>query len=222
MNNKWQKLCLFLMILLLVGCSTAGKTKYSGFLNDYSRMQPSEEMKGLMVEEGPMEELQFYEAFMVDPVVAYLDPEVEQKIKPEKLDELVNLFHEELVLALEEAGYKVVDEPGENVLLIRAAITEIDPSMPLLNIHWSTTLAGWGTGGASLEAEFLDSKTGDRIFAIVDARKGRKFLNVKGEKRKIKAAVSNYAHGLTRYGHTKDAFEQWTGFLIDTLNEWKL
>ena len=63
-------------------------------------------------------------------------------------------------------NFEIVDKPGRGVLLFRSAITDILPNKVYLNIHWSTTLIGGGIGGASLEAELVDSVTKERILSF--------------------------------------------------------
>ena len=43
----------------------------------------------------------------------------------------------------------------------------------MLNIHWATKVTKAGIGGASIEAEFIDSVSQERIAALVDNRQGR-------------------------------------------------
>ena len=91
-------------------------------------------------------------------------------------------------------------------MLFRTAITDILPNKVYLNLHWSTTLIGGGIGGASLEAELVDSLTGERMLAFVDARKGKKL---------------NYTKGLTKWGHTKEVLGMWAKHMVKNLDELK-
>jgi len=92
------------------------------------------------------------------------------------------------------------------VLLLRTAVTDILPNKVYLNLHWSTTLIGGGIGGASLEAELVDSLNGERMLAFVDARKGRKL---------------NYTKGLTKWGHTKEVLGMWADHIVKNLDDLK-
>ena len=192
------------VLLLSVGCASV-ETQYSGFLNDYSAMKPSEVVEGLLVQKHPTKNIGDYEKFFVEPVEVRLheDAKGHDKVEPEKLEELSTYFYDQAVLALTE-GYTVVDKEGEGVLVVRAAITDAFASKPYLNLHWSTTAIGKGLGGASMEAEFIDAVTREQILAVVDARLGKRL---------------HYTKGLTKWGHTEDIINGWVKLLISTLGD---
>ena len=73
-----------------------------------------------------------------------------------KLDELCEYMDGAIREALGDR-YPVVDEPGPGVARLRVAITDIDKSNPVLNALPQMQLTGSGIGGASMEAELLDS-----------------------------------------------------------------
>lgn len=105
-------------------------------------------------------------------------------------------------------AYPVVYQPGVGVLRIRAAITDIIPANPLLNIV--TTAAVFiplDMGGAAMEAEFLDSVSNERLAAIVDRKQGSPLspLDIIG--------------GFTKWGHAKGAFDKWAKELREALDE---
>ena len=114
--------------------------------------------------------------------------------------------------------YPFVQEPGPDVLRIRPAITGVKESKPFLNTISSVLPIGFtisivkkgvtGThmsvGEASLEAEFLDSQTNERIAIVIDKRSGPKYKVFKGMK---------------KWGHAKDAFDYWAKRLRKFLDE---
>lgn len=200
MNFRKDFVFLF-CIMLLSGCATV-ETKYSGFLDNYDGMHPSTVVEGLLVDKHPTKNIGQYESFYVEPVVAYLSEDANgNNVDPEKLKELTDYFYTLAVDALNEK-YEVVDSPEEGALLIRTAITDVKANKPYLNLHWSTTLAGFGLGTASMEAEFIDISTKERVLAVVDARLGKR---------------THYTKGLTKWGHTKDIINQWVKLLIENL-----
>ena len=127
----------------------------------------------------------------------------------EDRDKLADHFIEKLEEGLAK-NYLIVDAPGEDVLLLRAAVTDILPNNVWLNIHWTTTMMGGGIGGASLEAEVVDSLTGKRIMSFVDAKKGKKLTQ--------KLTIPNYAKGLTKWGHTKEVLKVWADIMVENLD----
>ncbi len=63
-----------------------------------------------------------------------------------------------------------------------------------MNIHPATKLSGIGLGGASMEAEALDSQTGERVFAVVDTREGNRL---------------SIGAGLSELGHAQQVIKHW-------------
>lgn len=186
----------------LVGC--AQKAPYSGFLGDYSLLTPHPDVKGAMAYENPTKSLKQYDKFIVQPVVVHFAASAKgTAIDPGKLKELADYFHGEVVKALSER-YRVVSAPGPGVLRIRFAITDIKKTIPAMNIHPGTKLTGVGLGGASVEAEALDSQTGERVAAVVDSQKGTRL---------------SLTAGLTRYGHAKQVMRKWAERFVKRLDK---
>lgn len=117
-------------------------------------------------------------------------------------EKLAAYFIKKLEEGLSE-NYTITDQPGPDVLLFRAAVTDILPNKVYLNLHWSTTLIGAGIGGASLEAELVDSLSNERMASYIDARKGRKL---------------NYTKGLTKWGHSKEVLGIWADLIVENLS----
>lgn len=83
---------------------------------------------------------------------------------------LSELFGEVFRKELDEAGYTVTDEAGENVLLIRPAIINLDvnaPDTPGAGRSYSYTSSA---GEMTLYLELFDSVTGDIIAKSLDRR----------------------------------------------------
>ena len=190
-----------LSLIFVIGCAAA-PIRYSGFLNDYDSLVPSEVVEGLLVDKNANKDIGDYDIFYIEPVVIqFSDHAKGENVDPKKLEELADYFRDQAVNALKQK-YTMVEEPVDGTLLIRAAITEVVANKPYFNIHWSTTLAGFGLGGASMEVEFIDSTTKERILAVVDARRGKR---------------SHYTKGLTKWGHTEDVINMWIKLLMDQL-----
>ena len=178
---------------VLVGCQ-ATKAAHSGFLGDYSKLRPNPEVEDALYYQDPAKSLKDYDKFMIDPVIVHFAPNAEgTAFDPAKLKELTDYAHEEAVAALSKR-YRVVDTPGPGVLRIRAALTDIKKTKPAMNIHPATKLSGLGLGGASMEAEALDSQTGVRVIAVVDTRQGNRL---------------SFGAGLSELGHAKQVIKHW-------------
>lgn len=202
------------VLLLMVGCATQ-QMKQSGFLQDYSALEP-----------GPKDGVQFrylkpgvdfkkYDKIMLDNVQFFFAGDEDYKgIDPVELKELADAFHEEVIKAIGEA-YPMVDSQGPGVLRIRTAITNLETSRQAMSavstvipiglgvsfVKKAITGEHTGVGRAGMEVEFLDSVTNERIGAAVDERAGGKLS------------------GWTKWGGAKEAFEFWAKRLKTWLDE---
>ncbi len=197
---------LCLVIVVLVGFGSLGEvqaqstrtriSRYSGFLGDYSKLKRSRELKGAMSYENPSKSLKEYDKFMIDRVVVHFAPNAKGVgVDPIKVQQVAEYFHRELWQAL-SIRYQVVNTPGPGVLRLRAAITDIKTTVPIMNIHPGTKLLGFGLGGASMEGEAVDSQTGERVLAVVDVRKGAFNPLPSGA-------------GFDKVGHAKEVMRYW-------------
>ncbi len=206
-------LCLMIGMLGFIFVVTAGyseqQEKYSGFLENYPAFQPGPSGGVDLVYLKESVDFKKYNKVMFDQVVFFLKEDSKYKgIQPEEMKELADMFHLAAVKALEGA-YPIVGEPGDDVLRVRVAITDIEPSNPaksavttvlpiglaLSIIKKGVTGKHTGVGGASMEAEFLDSRTNERVAAAIGKREGSKLS------------------GMTKFGAANEAFEFWSGRL---------
>lgn len=190
-------------VFILHGCAGV-KTPKSGFLQDYSGFQVDLKDKSLLWYEAAGVDWKRFNKLMIDEVVIYYHPNARGgSIKPEDLMKLTEYFREIVVKEISDR-YPVVDMPGPDVLRIRAAITDVIPTSPALNILTTASIGfPLDMGGAAIEAEFLDSETGKRLGAVVDMKLGTP-LDIKG---------------FTSLGHAKTAFQQWARELKQALQE---
>jgi hypothetical protein len=141
---------------------------------------------------------------MIDPIAVYFASNAKGSgIDPEKLTVLTRYFRDNLAKRLSK-NYKVVKNKGSGVARIRAAITDVEETDPLLNIHPAMKLTGAGLGGASMEAEIVDSVSGERMGAIVETRSGDRLA---------------IAAGLSRLGHAKQVIDYWIERFVGNLDK---
>jgi len=204
------------IVFSLTGCAVKEmKMTESGFLSGYSGLVEDDELEGMRVYKNPeINIVERYSKILIAPVAFKLDPTVkEHEMKYKDREKISDYFHKKLAEGLIE-NYEIVDEPGEGVILFRAAITDVLPSKVYLNLHWSTMLISrGGIGGASLEAELVDSVTNERILAFVDAKKGKSPI------KQPKHLIKNYKSGLTKWGHTKEVLGNWAKIMVMNLDE---
>ncbi|MCG3149111.1 MAG: hypothetical protein PCFJNLEI_02570 [Verrucomicrobiae bacterium] len=210
-------------LLLAVGCSTTHQVRsmhdVSGFLGDYSQLRPGsgDEAKLIYVASGAdfgkyhkvmIERVQLWQSEDPDSALGSLSKEDQQLL----VDYLYTSLRDHL-----SKDYLLVDKPGDDVLRIRAAITEAGKSKPVLDLVSNVTPFGLGityakrivfgthtsVGMVTGEIELLDGGTGQRVAAAVDRRAGTKVLRGK----------------FSRWGDVKDAFDFWARRLQTRLAE---
>ena len=211
MLNRFFMFMFLMSTILLAGCAAQQLRSYetSGFLNNYANFKPGEEDQPNLVYLNPGRDLRPYNKLLIEHVVVYFNPESENKgIDPVQLTELTRYFHQALVDALKD-GYVIVERPGEGVLRIRTAITDIEPGKPVGGavstvvpvgavvsvIKKSTTGSNMAVGRASIEIELVDSLSGVRMAAAIDRREGGKKV-VTGKWTAIEEAFEHWAHKL--------------------------
>jgi hypothetical protein len=195
MTKKWKDLLMVITIALaavyLVGCATYQPTqekKQSSFLGDYPAFKEGKEgVDKVYLKEGV--DFGQYNKIMLDEVVFYLKTDADDKgIKPSEINELSMEFNEAFVEALNEA-YPLTDTAGPDVMRIRIAITDLELSSPVggtmstiipVGLAYSLVKKGAtgeyaGIGSATMEADFLDSTSNQRIAAAIDKKPGGKF-----------------------------------------------
>lgn len=151
--------------LVLTGC-TASISERTGFLSDYGSLEKTESNRMRFVSA----ELGSYEAFMVDPV----EFRFEGDLKAEHRASLAEHTRTRLVTELRANGVEVVDEPGVDTARVRIALTDIAKAKWYLNLHPVTKATGAGLGGASMEAEIIDSVTGEQLAAVIRSDYGNR------------------------------------------------
>lgn len=159
---------------LFAGCQSAPIAK-TGFLSDYSRLRP-----GSWSDLGYVNtvELAKYQGFIIEPVNVHFhsyaggtkDYET-GRLSEQDISELTTYMHDRVSEAVTKSMNSVVYRSGPNVARIRIAITDINRSSMTSHLPFSR-VAGRDLGGATIEAEILDSTTGDQIAATVENQKG--------------------------------------------------
>lgn len=98
-------------------------------------------------------------------------PEDAEKIRAE----LATLVHEELAGALTAAGYAVVASPGEDVLEVRAQITNLYVTAPERTTAGRTRTYAVSAGEMTLVAELRDSVSGETAMRLYDHAEAREW-----------------------------------------------
>jgi hypothetical protein len=183
---KALSLCfIVLLALLTVACTkpaTPGVKKmpanqeYSGFLKDYSKLAPNPGLEGAVktyVNTDARKNLHKYVAVIIDPVEVYLASDADDSKIPEKTRAAAaNYFRAALIHAVSDA-FPAVDQPGPLVLRLRTAIIGVDVGGTVAAADKPTDASeaidtAANIGKVGVEAELVDSVTGEVIAAAVD------------------------------------------------------
>ena len=169
-NRKLMWVIVSAVSIFFVGC-VAETPRYTGFLSDYSKLESQSNTSFRYLD---MTELGKYSKFIIEPVEMrlYKSSEASSSLSQEDRTDIKSYMHAALVKALEGGPYEIVYRPGPGVARVRVAITDLKKSEIIQNTMPLTKLAGTGLGGASLEAELVDSQTHKQIGAVVESQVG--------------------------------------------------
>jgi hypothetical protein len=159
--------CLSLALALLLGGCGAHRAQRTGFLSDYSSIE--RDARKRYAYQVPNQTLGQYHCFIVDPVE--IRPYRDAKLNENKARQLAAFMHETVLDELAD-DYEVVTQPGPQVARLRIAITDIRAAKWYLNVHPGMKLTRAGAGEAAIEAELVDSVTGQQLLALVESQKG--------------------------------------------------
>ena len=169
-------------VFLLAACGSTPDVRRSGFLDDYSKLAPVEGTHGLWSYRSPDLDFKNYDALLVDPAVAWFNPDSEaEDIDPAARKLLTEEFGRTIRNTLRDKGFKLVQGSGARVLRVRVAITDLYVRVGPL----STEGDRYGhirLDGASLEADLKDSVSGRVLFAVMTSRRGGGVQTLVGSK----------------------------------------
>lgn len=202
-----------------------------GFLSDYSRLQPEggdSDAYALHTTEAIGSN---YNKVMLERIKVYFAEESESKsIDPTDLKALTDYFQNALSEALGDA-YPLVNEPGPDVMRLRIAVTNVVPNntgasvatliVPYLWIADAGTGAAQGHAGstafvgkASIEAEALDSVSGEQIAAYVETEIPKKYNWTSG----LSEGVTSYTDSYKTWAYTQKAMDIWAKYIRERLD----
>jgi len=187
-----SRVLLLAVVALLASCKGTER-RYSGFLDDYSKLEQSKKYENTMIWLEPGIDLRPYDRLMIDPVQVKLHPDSKAAELGEKtLGEVAAAFTRILVERI-EPYYTVVREPGPDVLRVRIALTDVVP------LPDETKDPDVAIAGAAMEGELLDASSGRKLAAFVDRIEGS-------------AAGQNESR---KWRQVEGAFVEWSNRLLD-------
>jgi len=131
------------LVVAVSACGGNADVPRSEFLGDLWRLERLSDTAQYATWKKPGTDLKRYRRVLLDPV------EVRAAAGVDAVDRIRTYFRQSTMLAMNES-YPVADEPGRDVLRLRAAI------------------AGLGTSRTTVETDLRDSLTGERVAAIVE------------------------------------------------------
>jgi hypothetical protein len=166
----------------------------SGFLgDDYAKLGPDAGNSDWLIYFKDPNVLRQSNTFLLEPVKVFLVPEAQQRdVNPDDLTKLADYFTKAMREQLEAGHYDLVTEPGPGVILLRFAITNVEPNGNKTNAVVSGTAAvathavapGAGelvprlkVGRVSVEGEMVDSASGEVEMAFMTSKSGRRFFS---------------------------------------------
>ena len=218
MKNLFKLLSIAVISLCLAaGCAGQKLTvkEYSGFLGDYSRLEPGPEGgvdKRYIV---PGADLKKYNRVMLDQVRFYFkDDAADKGIDADEMKELSDAFSRAFIDALGSA-YPLTAKPGPDVMRLRVAVTDMELPNRAINavstvlpvglaistVKSGVTGKGTGVGEISMEFAVLDSSTNQVLVEGVDRRSGGKL------------------DSMSKFGTAEEAFKFWAQRLRTVLDE---
>jgi hypothetical protein len=182
-------LALLALAALSGGCAEtqrAKTVKESGFLGDYSRLQPGAGEEALLRYRNPAADLKTYDKVVIAPVQIF-KPQDASEAEVADLQKLAGNFNAYLARELSK-DYQIVQAPGPGTLMIEAAITGAEKSGRTMDLVSSVVPVGMvvsagkdfttgkptGAGEISAEMRITDAATGQVVAEAVDRRVGGK------------------------------------------------
>ena len=152
--------------------------KYSGFIDSYPELKKDPDGSGGLIYRKAGVNLGSYNKIMIEPIEVWMADNSKYKgFSPDDLKEITDELHRTLLAHL-EPDYPVVSRPGEGVMLLRLAITDVyakKKKRGVMGYIPITAVVGAATGAyrahlkdATIEAELVDTQSGEQLGVLVD------------------------------------------------------
>ena len=187
MKLNWISIFLAAVLVIFSISPAMAQTEIvpSGFLDDYGILKPNAEVKGDYNYRKEGVTISKYPNVIIEPLEIWLDPESTYKgVSPDMLKEMTEEFRNIMIKNL-VGTVNWVFEPGEGVMSLRIAITNVYAKKPKKSIL-SYTPIGLVAGGvkkaagknysltnAVMEGEMSDSVTGELLGALMATQFGK-------------------------------------------------
>lgn len=218
---KYLSITLAALLLSCAGSAFAKKQDFPEITEDGLHLVPDSKMALVYAEPGA-ELTQYKRIQLMDAYVAFkknwqlkqrrsitterISDKDMEKIKNSLAEEFHTVFRE----ALEEGGYEVVDEAGDDVLLVRPAIINLDVNATDTASGGVRMSATTSAGEMTLYIELYDSVTGDMIAKAMERRIDKSIMR-----------AGTWTNSETNKAAAKRILKGWAAILLNALNEAK-
>jgi hypothetical protein len=220
-----KSICPLLAMIALAACavttqqplSEVEKAPRSGFLSDYSLLQPGKEGQARLRYVNPNADWNSYTGIFIEPVVFISD--ADERVDPKDQQVLSSYYYNALKTHL-SGVLPIVDQPGPHVLVVRAALSDVSSATPglrtisvvvpqarVINAAQSLATDSYAfVGSARSEGEFKDGGTGQTLAEAVDGRSGG--MSIKNA-------------GVWKWGDAENVMDYWAELAAKRLNEFR-
>ncbi len=176
----------------------------SGFLDDYSMLKADPaEADTRLIYLNPKFKPSDFNGLDLEELVFYLYASDEGHAisgkEAAKMLELAGLLDDTLREELTKQGANLVDAPAEGILHCRWAITDITKSKSVARIVPAARATGVGRGSAAMEGECRDGGSGEIVWQVIKASKGKR------------------TSGVTTWSGAESAVRQWARDLAERI-----
>ncbi len=162
------------ILFALVGCVTTEESRKKdseqlprGLLDDYTGMERSLMTKQVYFYVNPDVDSEKYKKIIVDPVLIFVHASTYgEGINPLAMNKLSYTYRKNVAKSL-GGIYTPVSAPGPDTIRLRTAFLNVMPTAI------SDTNGLHSLSGVSMEAEFVDSVTGERMGSVLHYRLGK-------------------------------------------------
>lgn len=201
-----RSLVVFLLVLGFVSCSQQAP-QYSGFLGNssvYQQLTPHPQYQGVKIARFTDVPLSHYRKIILPPVKIYLSEDgYTRDINRNDLAELAMMFHNKLVEAA-TPQYGITNIPGDDVMILRIALTNANPYIPVDDISLARKLSGKTEGVATIEFEVVDSISGVTLLAGTATKQ---------------AKHNSFVTSMSKWGQVEEAINDWAQIIHERLEE---
>ncbi|MCM8595904.1 DUF3313 domain-containing protein [Accumulibacter sp.] len=211
-----------------VTASDPSRITRTGFLTDYARLTTASGGDGALCWRKPEVNLARYDKVLITRILVSLKADQQEGVDPTDLKALVDYFHKALVRDL-KPQFRIVDEPGPGVLVLRIALTNLVPTQVSRSVLGTAIPYGFAAEAASgpasgrpagstpylgetgIEMQFLDGASNAVIGECADTQIGRKYAAEvdSGAAGATETWVKGYMSSFQSWSYARDAFDKW-------------